>query len=158
MPADVPRFVVDAHLGHLARRLRMLGLDAALGNEEDEPLIFGLSDDPDRILLTTRPQLAEEGLTDEAHLLQHEDLEAMTAEVVERYDLADHLQPLTRCLRDNVPLEMASADAVAEQVPEQSREAFDQFWQCPVCEQVFWRGSHYDRMMTFVERIRARAD
>ena len=52
-------------------------------------------------------------------------------------------RPFTRCLMDNAPLESASAHALSR-LPEsvRGREARE----CPVCERIYWAGSHHRRM------------
>jgi hypothetical protein len=44
---------------------------------------------------------------------------------------------------------------VAGDVPPRVRESFEAFFRCPACDQVFWNGTHVDRMR---EKIRGVVD
>ena len=51
-PPDTVRFVVDVHLGKLARRLRLIGLDTAYRPDANDAELAELADRERRILLT----------------------------------------------------------------------------------------------------------
>lgn len=47
-----PRFLLDVHLGTLARRMRLLGLDTAYHNDMDDPALVVQANEERRVLLT----------------------------------------------------------------------------------------------------------
>src|SRR5438128_2477471 len=47
-----PRFVLDVHLGTLARRLRLLGIDTAYANDRDDDALIAQAGAEGRVLLT----------------------------------------------------------------------------------------------------------
>ncbi len=147
-----PRFVVDAHLGRLARYLRMLGFDAAFGNDAGDPLLAGLAATEDRILLSRDRALLDRANVTESYKVQARDPEERLEEVVNRFDLQSMLRPFTRCMVCNTIFEPIDKDAARERVPPRSAEAFDEFFYCPSCDRVFWKGSHYDRMQRLIAR------
>jgi len=51
-PLRDTRFILDVHLGKLARYLRMLGFDVAYDRERDDETIIDLSLEQKRIILT----------------------------------------------------------------------------------------------------------
>src|SRR5581483_2643174 len=51
-PAGTARFVLDVHLGTLARRMRLLGLDTAYRNDATDPELVAQAVAEQRILLT----------------------------------------------------------------------------------------------------------
>ena len=56
LPYEGPaRFVLDVHLGKLARNLRMLGFDTLYRNDYDDPEIADISANEGRIALTSTP-------------------------------------------------------------------------------------------------------
>ena len=127
-----PFFLADAHLGGLARFLRMLGFDT-------------LHD----------PSLQDADIRRIArgcyvHAVR---VEAQLAEVAERYGLAARARPFTLCLRCNLPLERIDKAAVAERLPEKVRLLQDEFTRCPGCDRVYWAGSHYERMLAAMRRL-----
>ena len=57
-PNPPPRFLVDAMLGHVARDLRLLGLDARYAAGLDDPAILALAQRDGRRLITCDAELA----------------------------------------------------------------------------------------------------
>ncbi|HMA47454.1 MAG TPA: Mut7-C RNAse domain-containing protein, partial [Frankiaceae bacterium] len=51
-PLDDPRFLLDVHLGALARRLRLVGLDAAYRNDAADDDLLAQARQERRVLLT----------------------------------------------------------------------------------------------------------
>ncbi|HEX9173106.1 MAG TPA: Mut7-C RNAse domain-containing protein, partial [Telluria sp.] len=77
-------------------------------------------------------------------------------ELSDRLDLAGSLQPFTLCLNCNLPLRTVSKEAVFERLPPQVRELHDEFNACDQCRRVFWKGSHWKRMMALLDAATGR--
>jgi hypothetical protein len=154
MPAP-PRFVLDGHLGQLARYLRMLGLDTRYQNDADDGPLARIADEEDRILLTRDLGLLKRGRVTYGAFVRATDPDAQIREVLQRYPLADHLDPLTRCVQCNHLIEPVPEADVADDLPPQTQRDFDRFFQCTGCAQVYWKGSHYERMQAFVADLLA---
>jgi uncharacterized protein with PIN domain len=150
-----PRFVLDTHLGRLAAYLRLLGLDAAYDNHRTDEELADCASREDRILLTRDVGLLKRGAIRQGHFVRATHPAQQLHEVVLRYDLTRFLRPFTRCLRCNTPLAPVAASAVADRLPPAVRTRQHEFWRCPACERVYWRGSHYQRMLALVERLHA---
>jgi uncharacterized protein len=142
------RFVADAHLGGLARFLRMLGFDTLHRNAYSDEEIRLLAETEGRVVLTRDRELLkcrEIARGAYVHALKPE---AQLREVAERYGLEAHARPFTLCLACNLPLQPLDRDAVAARVPAAVLELHDSFVGCPGCNGVFWPGSHYGRMLS----------
>lgn len=152
-PLRRTRFVLDGHLGRLARYLRMAGLDtlwrADCGDEE----LARLSAEEQRILLTRDRGLLMRRTVTHGHWMRETDPRRQLAEVLRRFDLLRSIEPFRRCLRCNHPLVPVAKEAVAGRLPPRVAERHDEYRLCPSCERVYWRGTHCDRM----ERIVAEA-
>src|SRR5258708_17948646 len=57
LPLAPPRFVLDVHLGTLARRLRLVGVDSAYSNDADDDELIAQANEQNRVLLTQHPCL-----------------------------------------------------------------------------------------------------
>jgi len=147
---EPPRFVLDGHLGRLARTLRMLGLDTRYQTDADDATLARLAADDDRILLTRDLGLLKRGRVTYGAFVRATDPDAQIREVLRRYPLDDALDPLTRCVRCNHVIEPVPEAEVADELPPQTQRDFDQFFRCTGCEQVYWKGSHYERMQQFI--------
>jgi hypothetical protein len=155
-----PRFLLDGHLGRLAAYLRMLGFDCLYNNDygcvvsnhyNDDRIAVILADDP-RILLTRDRRLLMRKGIHYGYCLRSLEPPQQLAEVVRRFDLAGKITPFHRCLRCNHPLEPVSKDAVLDRLQPLTKRYFDEFHLCPACNQVYWKGSHYERMQELIRK------
>jgi uncharacterized protein with PIN domain len=147
-----PRFILDIHLGRLAAYLRMLGFDCLYENDYDDDTLAQLTENEGRILLSRdRRLLMRKSISVGYCLRSLEPLEQLP-EVIERFDLAKRIAPFHRCLRCNHLLEPVAKQDVLERLEPLTRLYFDEFQICPACKQIYWKGSHYERMARLVEQ------
>lgn len=139
-------FVADAHLGGLARFLRMLGFDTLYENGYADDTIRRLAQTERRIVLTRDRELLKCREIARGAYVRALKPEAQLREVAARYGLGSRARPFTLCLACNLPLESVEKAAVAERLPESVRRLHESFVHCRGCDRVFWPGSHYDRM------------
>lgn len=156
-PLPVARFVCDAHLGRLAERLRLLGVDCDYPLGMDDAGLAARSVSAQAWLLTRDRGLLMRRLLTHGYLVRADDPLLQTIEVVRRFRLVDELAPLTRCARCNGLLAPIGADEVADDVPPGTRAVHDEFRRCGSCGQVYWEGSHLPSLHDFVEHVRAAA-
>jgi uncharacterized protein len=147
------RFLLDVHLGTLARRLRLLGLDAAWSSDADDPDLVHRAAAERRVLLTQDRGLLHRGALTEGALVRGERADEQLDDVLDRFD--PPLAPWTRCLRCGAPLEEAGAEDVADQLLPRTRRAYRAFSRCTGCGQAYWRGAHADRLDAVVARALA---
>jgi uncharacterized protein with PIN domain len=141
-----PRFIADAHLGQLAKYLRMLGFDVLYRNDFDDAEVARIAAQERRIVLTRDRDLLIRKEIVHGCYLHAVDGDAQIAEVVARYRLAGLARALTRCLGCNGVLRVVDKAEVGHRVPDHSRMAYDRFYECEACMQVYWEGSHVVRM------------
>jgi uncharacterized protein len=150
-PESPPRFIADAHLGGLARLLRMLGVDTLFENPWDDSGIVEVALRERRIVLTRDRELLKRRDVLRGCFVRALKPRMQLDEVVMRYALAPHFRPFTLCLHCNLPLAPAAPDDVAGQVPQGILERYVEFVQCPGCRRVYWQGSHWARMREMLE-------
>ena len=152
-PPEPCRFVLDVHLGTLARRLRLLGFDSWYRTDADDAELARVAVDEQRILLTRDRELLMRRVIQHGYCPRSDDPEEQAIEVVRRYGLAERRAPLTRCVRCNGELTPVDKADVLNELPPRTRRAFDTFARCPRCEQLYWPGSHVDALTTFLARV-----
>ena len=146
-------FVLDGHLGRLASHLRMLGLDCLYDNGfEDEELVY-ISVNEKRILLTRDRMLLMHKVITQGYLLRSLDPTEQLHEVIHRYGLLKWIKPFQRCMNCNHPLEPVGKETVLEKLEPLTKKYYDEFKLCPACDQVYWKGSHYEKMVRVIESI-----
>ena len=148
-----PRFVLDCHLGRLTAHLRMLGFDCLYQNSYDDSELAGIAGREGRILLTRDRRLLMRKIVTHGYCLRSLDSLEQVKEVIQRFELTDKARPFHRCLRCNHPLEPVEKDAILGRLEPLTRQYFDEFHMCPACEQIYWKGSHYERMQSLITKI-----
>lgn len=147
------KFVLDVHLGKLAKALRMLGFDTCYQNDFSDQAIAAISARENRIVLTRDVGLLKQKTIRWGYWLRSQHPEEQLEEVMRYFGLAGELSPFTRCLACNTPIVEVAKEEVWEKLPPKTRLYFQQFYECPSCRRVYWKGSHYDRMQAFVQRV-----
>jgi uncharacterized protein len=139
-------FIADAHLGGLARFLRMLGFDTLHENAFADDEIRRLAHEERRVLLTRDRELLKCRDVARGRFVHAVKPLEQLKEVAGRYGLARGARPFTLCLHCNVPLEEVERASVLQRLPERVAELHARFTRCPGCDRVYWPGSHYSRM------------
>ena len=150
-PPAHPRFLLDDHLGKLARHLRMLGLDADHRSGADDADLARRSVAEARTLLTRDRGLLMRAAVRDGRFVREVDPMRQAIEIVESFALDGVVAPLTRCLECNDVLEAAPQEEVDSQVPACAASLHERFGWCPTCRRVYWEGTHVDSLR---ERIR----
>jgi uncharacterized protein len=153
-PGD-PRFVLDAHLGKLAAHLRMLGFDTLYRNDFDDETLAGIAGADHRILLTRDRALLQRRAVTRGYHVWETDPERQLVEVARRYDLVRLMQPFRRCVHCNGLLESVAKDAILDRLQPKTRRYYDEFSICPDCDRIYWKGSHYEKMLKTIEQLGA---
>lgn len=152
-PLRRTRFILDVHLGRLARYLRMLGFDSAWQRDQDDAQIIDQALAEGRIILTRDVGILKQKRVSHAYWLRSTRPDRQLAEVLDALDLRGQIQPFTRCMECNGPIRPVSRDAVAGRIDPQIQSRFDHFRECAACRRVYWQGSHYQRMRRVVQRV-----
>lgn len=140
-----PTFIADVHLGRLAKTLRMLGFDTFYKNDISLPELLRRAHTEQRVLLTRNGKLSQNPFISKL-ILSSENPQQQLNEVDSLFDLQTKLLPFTRCIRCNSLLEKVAKERIVHLLPPQTAAAFEEFWQCTHCNQLYWKGSHYERM------------
>ena len=148
-----PRFLLDGHLGRLAAYLRMLGFDCLYRNDYADQELAEILQREERILLTRDRRLLMRNAVVHGYCPRFLDSLTQLTEVIRRFDLRQRITPFHRCLRCNHPLETVPKAAVLDRLEPLTRLYFDEFRICPNCQQLYWKGSHYERMQEIVEKL-----
>lgn len=150
---SVPAFVADGHLGKLTRNLRLLGIDVSYRSDaRDSELLVTMVREL-RALLTRDRRLLMHRVVQTGYYPRSQDSIEQTVEIIKRFNLADNLAPFRRCLRCNERLNRAPKETVLEKLEPLTRLYYHDFRRCPKCGQIYWRGSHFERLASRVDAI-----
>jgi uncharacterized protein with PIN domain len=149
------KLVADGHLGKLVRDLRLLGIDVAYDRDAEDRQLVEAAVRQGRALLTRDRRLLMHGAVKHGYYLRSQNPLEQTVEVLRRFDLGSVLAPFSRCLRCNAGLEPAAKEKVLSELEPLTKIYYDQFRRCAGCGQVYWSGSHFEKLQRRIEAIRS---
>ncbi|WP_240163914.1 Mut7-C ubiquitin/RNAse domain-containing protein [Spirosoma taeanense] len=147
------RFVLDVHLGTLATYLRLFGFDTLYRNDYSDEELACISHTEGRMLLTRDRGLLMRSLVEYGYFVRHTNPKQQLVEILHRFRLTAETRPFERCLTCNGLLEPIAKEIILAQLPPKVREGQDLFWRCRQCGQVYWRGTHHERMQRFIDAV-----
>lgn len=149
------QFVLDGHLGKLARDLRLLGFDALYTATTTDAELVAISARQERALLTRDRRLLMHSVVRHGYCPRSDDPDRQIVEVLARFDLHELMQPYTRCMHCNGLLHAAAKDEVLHELEPLTRIYYDEFRRCAGCRRVYWAGSHFAKLAARIEKIRS---
>jgi len=152
-PGRPLRFVLDVHLGTLARRLRLLGVDTAYANDADDAELIERANAGERVLLTQDRGLLRRRALRRGGYVRGARPDQQLRDVIERF--APKLAPWTRCPACNGLLQTVPKSEVEDSLQPGTRRTYQEFARCPDCGRVYWRGAHNRRLQRIVEAAQA---
>ena len=152
-PLRETRFVLDCHLGRLARYLRQFGFDTLYRNDYSDDELAETSAGEHRILLTRDRSLLKRSIITHGYFVREFDPRKQLDEVIRRFDLKSQIIPFGRCTRCNGTVERVDKQAVEHRLEPKTRLYYHDFWQCRGCGQVYWEGSHVKHMIALTDEV-----
>ena len=146
-------FVLDVHLGKLARYLRFLGFDTLYRNDYDDEELARISHEQQRVLLTQDSGLLKRSLVIYGYRVRSPQPKTQVKEILDRFDLYSAIVPFDRCSRCNGRLLPVKKAAILPLLPHFTALHYDQFFQCQSCKQVYWKGAHYQKMQGLIAEL-----
>jgi hypothetical protein len=72
--------------------------------------------------------------------------QTQVVEVLRRFNIADEVNPFSRCARCNGSLIPVEKMAIFDRLEPKTKQYYNEFHVCQICDQIYWKGSHFDRM------------
>jgi len=141
-----PRFVLDVHLGTLARRLRLLGFDTLYSNRFHDHEIAMLASYQRRIVLTRDIGLLMWCDVLYGCWIRSQDPARQLLDVLDHFDLRSWIRPFHRCTVCNGLIEQTRRADVREVLKPEIWEYYREFYRCISCGRIYWKGTHFLHM------------
>ena len=148
------KFILDVHLGKLAKYLRMLGFDCLYKNNYSDEIIIKIAMEQPRIILTRDKGLLKNSKVTRGYFVRATDPNLQLIEIYKRFDLANQIKPLIRCLNCNGIIKPIEKSAILKKLPLKTRQYYDKFFFCTQCQKIYWQGSHYENMLDKINAIK----
>ena len=152
-PLREVRFILDTHLGKLAGYLRMLGFDTIYSNDLEDETLAQIASEEKRILLTKDRGLLKRNSVTHGYCVRSTHPRDKLIEIMRRFDLYRLVTPFRRCIRCNGLLAIVKKEDIIEELLPQVREHYSDFRRCTGCAQIYWKGTHFERMESFLDWV-----
>ncbi len=153
------KFITDGMLGKLTRWLRMLGHDVTYFRSADDEDLIEIGKSEKRILLTRDRKLYQQAVARgvDAVLVEATDEEGKLADLARQFGFRLEIDlSISRCPKCNTGIKPVPKEVVIDQIPKATSKHYNNFWKCPRCDQVYWRGAHWDRINKTLEEAQSR--
>ena len=155
-----PDFAVDAMLGNLAKKFRILGYDAKYFSSIEDEKLIELARNENRILLTKDELLTKNaqksGITN--ILVRGSDEIEQIIQITAAIGLGSFAidTNFSRCVSCNGKLQLIDKSDIANKIPKGVFEKQNQFWICDICKKIYWEGTHFEKLQEFVTKLNER--
>jgi hypothetical protein len=79
-------------------------------------------------------------------------------EVVRRFDLLGFFKPFHRCINCNGLIRKTNKKSVLNILRPKTKKFYHEFYQCESCDKVYWKGSHFDKMQSFLDKFKVNSE
>lgn len=157
-PLRRTRFILDVHLGGLARKLRLLGFDTLYFTFCDDAELIAAANREQRLLLTRDRGIMLSTVLLRGYYVQAIRTDLQLAEVLNHFDLKRQFNPFSRCMMCNGLIHAIEKREIVDRISPATAACFDDYYQCDRCARIYWKGTHFKRMQSYIKRLEARLD
>lgn len=147
------KFVADTMLEKLARWLRIIGYDVIFDSSKKLEELVEIANYEERVFLTRRKSFPEEIAPIILYDLVSDNFTDQLRLVIEQFELDYQTRLFSRCTDCNVEVVRVEKADIKDRVPEKSWQGFDEFFECPTCKKVFWKGAHLKNTLNKLKKI-----
>jgi len=148
-----PAFILDNHLGKLTGYLRFLGIDSLYNPTWGDADLANFAAQYRRILLTRDRGLLKRKIITHGYYLRSQLPLDQIAEVVQHFQLSPYIKPFYRCSRCNGILQIVEKERIMDHLQPLTRQYFYEFTHCNGCGRIYWKGSHYPKLIKLISRF-----
>jgi len=146
-PLRITKFILDVHLGKLARYLRISGFDALYSNSYEDSEIADIAAGEGRIVLTRDRGLLKRSIVKRGYWIRSQNASLQYREVLNRFDLTGSISMFSRCPSCNGNLRLVEKKDILDRLATKTAMYYDNFKTCNICGKIYWKGSHYDNFI-----------
>jgi uncharacterized protein with PIN domain len=141
-------------LGKLTRWLRILGHNVEYSSKLDDAQLIMIAKKERRILLTRDLELYQQAMAKgvKVFYLEGETEAEKLAHLAKRFNIKLEIDmTISRCTKCNIRVRPIPKERVADRVEKSTFSYYNDFWECPKCEQIYWQGAHWIRIRKTLE-------
>lgn len=151
------KFISDGMLGKLTRWLRMLGQDVEYSSRFEDDELIAIAKKEHRVLLTRDMALYQRAIARglDAFYVHEQSEAAQLSALAKRFDIPLMIDMTrSRCPKCNTKIQPVTKEKIVDKIEKNTFEHYDEFWECPNCGGVYWRGAHWSRIRATLEEAK----
>ena len=153
-------FFVDAMLGNIAKKLRLMGFDTNYSADIEDAELINLAKRDDRIIISKDEELIQKAVKyglKNIFIKSEEEIDQFR-EIKKKLNLPTIKinGDKARCPKCNSQTQPISKKNIPKKIPIKVLEHNEKFWKCNYCDQIFWEGTHIINLQKFVGKLNAR--
>jgi len=158
--ANEPTFFVDAMLGNIAKKLRLMGYDSMYFSDINDDELIQVAKKDERIIISRDEDLIRKSIKygiksiltkNSTEIEQFRDIIKKTNLKIIKIN-GDR----ARCPNCNSKTQSIDKKNILQKIPTKVLEYNDRFWECKSCNQIFWEGTHIKNLQKFVGELNER--
>jgi uncharacterized protein len=153
-PLRDPKFILDVQLGSLAKYMRMAGLDSFYRNDLTAGEIVSISLNEKRTILTKDRDILKRKDVTHGFWIRDNNPEEQLKSVISRFHLEQLIAPFTLCLKCNGKIVEVNKEEIKSEIPQKVKLYHNEFKRCSFCGQIYWKGTHYEKMHSFIDKLK----
>jgi len=135
----------------------MMGLDCLWKPDFSDSELLRISTVEKRHLLTRDRALFRRADPEFSCYVQSVYPKEQLEEVIKKFQLGKWIRKgdyfLSRCLECNTSIALLQPDQAPESLPKNVKLHHTEFFTCPTCKRIYWKGSHFYRMKGWLNKI-----
>ena len=144
---------MDAMLGKLAKKLRLLGYDSLYSSSMEDDELLHIAKNENRVIITKDVQLickAKKHQIASIQITKNEEIEQIL-QINEKANLGKCTisGSNSRCPVCNGELKYTEKNDISKNVPTGVFENMNDFWTCNKCGKIYWEGTHIKNLQKF---------
>jgi len=147
------KFILTSELGRLCKWLRILNYDAYYFKGRESSLVLKAHQE-DRVIVTRKKNgFKNSGV--KIVILNQEKLPLQIKELKTALGFNFNMDEIfMRCADCNALTVKVEKEDVKEKVPSYVYQSQQEFYKCPLCRKIFWRGTHWDLTKKYLSGIK----
>jgi len=145
------KFILDVHLGRLAKYLRIFGIDTLYQNYYSDEEIVETALKEGRVILTRDRGILKRRVVRYGYLIKSNESKEQLREIFLNFDLLPEIKPFLRCISCNGIVERVDKEEIIEELEPLTRKYYNEFFKCTMCKKIYWKGGHWERMEEFAD-------
>lgn len=145
-PLDEVKFIADVNVIRLGKLLILAGFNVVYSLTHTDAEIAQIAESEKRIVLTRDTMLLKRKQVVFARRVRNDHPYDQLNEVLDFFGLIDKVVLFSRCTACNKQLTSVTKQDVLSLLEPKTKKYYHRFFQCPECKNVFWKGSHFERI------------